>query len=141
MESGTMTTFFFFIDAIRVAYGSSQDRGQYSCGPIQQPQQQGICNLHDSSQQCRILNPPSEARDRTCILMDTSWVHFCCATAGAPQLVTFLKVYVPPHPLKGGNDNFFYDLFWKMYLLQDFCYFLIFAEHKFASRLSKCVIF
>ena len=27
-----------------------------------------------SSQQCRILNPLSEARDRTRILMDTSWV-------------------------------------------------------------------
>ena len=25
----------------------------------------GICNLHHSSQQCRILNPLSEARDRT----------------------------------------------------------------------------
>ena len=34
----------------------------------------GICDLHCSSQQCRILNPLSEARDRTCILMDTSQV-------------------------------------------------------------------
>ena len=33
-----------------------------------------ICNLHHSSQQRRILNPMSEASDRTCILMDTSWV-------------------------------------------------------------------
>ena len=32
-----------------------------------------ICNLHHSSQQCWILNPPSEARDRTCVLKDTSW--------------------------------------------------------------------
>ena len=28
-----------------------------------------ICDLHHSSQQCRILNPPSEARDRTHSLM------------------------------------------------------------------------
>ena len=33
-----------------------------------------VCDLHHSSQQCRILNPLSEARDGTHILMDTSWV-------------------------------------------------------------------
>ena len=33
-----------------------------------------ICDLHCSSQQCRILNPLSEARDQTHILMDTSRV-------------------------------------------------------------------
>ena len=27
-------------------------------------------------QQCQILNPLSEARNRTRILMDTSWVHY-----------------------------------------------------------------
>ena len=31
-----------------------------------------ICNLYHSSQQHRILNELSEARDQTCILMDTS---------------------------------------------------------------------
>ena len=33
------------------------------------------CNLHHSLQQCQILNPLSEARDRTLILMDTSQVR------------------------------------------------------------------
>ena len=33
-----------------------------------------ICNLHHSPQQCWILNPLSEARDETCIFLDTSWV-------------------------------------------------------------------
>ena len=33
-----------------------------------------ICNLHHSSQQCHILNPLSEARDRTCVLMDASQI-------------------------------------------------------------------
>ena len=33
-----------------------------------------ICNLHHSSWQHWILNPQSEARDRTCILMDNGWV-------------------------------------------------------------------
>ena len=33
-----------------------------------------ICNLHHSSRQCQIPGPPSKARDRTCILMDTSQI-------------------------------------------------------------------
>ena len=35
-----------------------------------------ICDLHHSSWQCRSLNPLSNARDRTCILMDTSQIRF-----------------------------------------------------------------
>ena len=34
-----------------------------------------ICDLHHSLRQCRILNPLSEARAWTRILMDNSWVH------------------------------------------------------------------
>ena len=45
-----------------------------------------ICNLHHSSQQCQILKPLSQARDRTCILMVTSPVHYCRATIGTPSL-------------------------------------------------------
>ena len=33
-----------------------------------------VCNLHHSSWQCWILNPLSEARDRTCVLMDSSQI-------------------------------------------------------------------
>ena len=43
-----------------------------------------ICDLHNHSQQRQIPNPLSEARDRTCILMDTSRVCFCCTTTGTP---------------------------------------------------------
>ena len=35
-----------------------------------------VCHLHYSSQRHQILNPLSEARDHTPILMDTSWIHF-----------------------------------------------------------------
>ena len=35
-----------------------------------------IFDLHHSSRQCRILNPLSEARDQTCILMDAGQIHF-----------------------------------------------------------------
>ena len=41
-----------------------------------------ICSLHHSSWQRQILNSLSKARDRTCILMKTSWVRHCCATMG-----------------------------------------------------------
>ena len=33
-----------------------------------------VCDLHYSSRQYQILSPWSEARDRTCVLMDTSQV-------------------------------------------------------------------
>jgi len=33
-----------------------------------------VCNLHHSSRQSQIPNPLSEARDQTCLLMDTSQV-------------------------------------------------------------------
>ena len=35
-----------------------------------------VCDLHHSSQQHQILNSLSEARDGTCILMDTSRVCY-----------------------------------------------------------------
>ena len=40
------------------------------------------CNLHHRARQCQILNPLSEARDRTRILMDASRIHFRRTTAG-----------------------------------------------------------
>ena len=45
-----------------------------------------ICNLHHSSRQCRILNPLSEARGWTHVLMDPSWVHYHWATMGTPGI-------------------------------------------------------
>ena len=44
-----------------------------------------ICNLHHSSGQCWIPNPLSRARGWTCILMDTSQVHYHWATTGTPH--------------------------------------------------------
>ena len=43
-----------------------------------------VCDLHHSSRQHQILNPLSEARDRTCILMDTNQIRFHCTTMGTP---------------------------------------------------------
>ena len=36
-----------------------------------------VCDLHQSSRPCQILNLPTEAKDRTHILMDTGRVHYC----------------------------------------------------------------
>ena len=44
-----------------------------------------ICNLHHSSWQRQILNPLSEARDRTQNLMVTTQICFWCATIGTPR--------------------------------------------------------
>ena len=71
--------FVFAFRATLEAYGGSQTRGQsnwsYSCRPTPQPNLSHVCNLHHSSWQCWNLNPPSETREGTCILMDPSWVR------------------------------------------------------------------
>ena len=40
------------------------------------PDPSHILDLHYSSRQCQILNPLSEAQNQTCILTDTSQIHF-----------------------------------------------------------------
>ena len=45
-----------------------------------------VRDLHHSSWQHQILNPPSEARDQTHNLMVPSQIHFCCATMGTPMV-------------------------------------------------------
>ena len=49
-----------------------------------------ICHLHHSSRQRQVPNPLSKAGDRTCILMDTSQVHFLWATMRTP-LIYFIR--------------------------------------------------
>ena len=48
------------------------------------PDPSRICDLRHNSWQHWILDPLSDARDRTSVLMDTSWIHFLCATMGTP---------------------------------------------------------
>ena len=48
------------------------------------PELSHICDLHHSSWQRQILNPLREAKYQTCILMNTSQIHFCWATTGTP---------------------------------------------------------
>ena len=44
-----------------------------------------VCNLLHSSWQHQISYPLSKARDRTCILMGTGQIRFCCTITGIPQ--------------------------------------------------------
>ena len=44
-----------------------------------------ICDLHYSSRQHLILNPPSKARDQTFVPMDASQIRFCWAMKGTPN--------------------------------------------------------
>ena len=65
-------SFFFYLFAFSraapMAHGGSQARGRIRATATLDPSH--VCNLHHSSRQRWILNPLSEARDRTCILMD-----------------------------------------------------------------------
>ena len=60
-----------------------------SLQPMSQPQQGQIqvtsatyTTAHGNTKP--LIHRASEASDRTCILTDTSWTHFCCTTAGTP---------------------------------------------------------
>lgn len=46
---------------------------------------------HTAHWQCWIPDSLSKARDQTRILMDPSWIHFCCAMTGILQTISFFK--------------------------------------------------
>ena len=51
---------------------------------IATPDLSHVCDLYHSSRQHRILNPLSEVRDQTCILIDTGQVRYHWVTMGTP---------------------------------------------------------
>ena len=51
-----------------------------------------VYGLHHSSRQCRILNPLSQARDRTCNLMVPSRNRFHGATTGTPEIAFWIHL-------------------------------------------------
>ena len=88
--------YFFSFRAAPVAYGGSQARGQTRAAAAilhhSHSNSRSKPRLrHHSSQQRWILNPLSEARDWTHILMDTNRVHFHWTTMGTPKSVVFLS--------------------------------------------------
>ena len=88
--SGVVSVFsvFVFSRAIPVAYGGSQARDLIGAT---------AATLHHTSSEPhlqptphRILNPLSQARDRTCNLMVPSRIRFCCDKMGTPTFLVFL---------------------------------------------------
>ena len=58
-----------------------------------------ICGLHCSLHQCQILNPLREVRNRTCIIMDTSWVLNSLSHSRNSNVCIFIsRVFLGPHP-------------------------------------------
>ena len=75
-----------------------------------------ICDRNSSSQQRQIIEPQSEAMDRTCILTDTSWVYYCWATKGTPVLVFFFFFFVNVYSnWYCSNSTSLYVLIWIIY--------------------------
>ena len=88
--------FFFFLKGRTHGiwrFPGQRSNRSYSFRPIPQPQQCQIwarlCDLYRSSWQRWILNPLSEARDQTCILIDTCQICFHCTTMGTPWRAIF----------------------------------------------------
>ena len=81
---------FFFLRVAPEAYGSSQARGGIGAAAAGLCHTQAmldlshVCDLHYSSWQRWIPGPWSEARDWTCVLIDTSQICFCWAMTGTP---------------------------------------------------------
>ena len=100
--------FFFFciFKAAPAAYGSSQARGWMRASDASLHHSHSnwdpslIFDLHCSSCQHWILNPLSEVRDQTRILMVTSRVHDCWTTAGTPVFFFKWTNYVGVYFLK-----------------------------------------
>ena len=96
---------FFFLRAAPVAHGDAQARSElqppvYTTATAT-PDPSCVCDLHHSSWQRQIPDPLSEARDQTCVLMDTSGVHFCFATTGSPCLAISAKAQHLSFSLEG----------------------------------------
>ena len=83
--------------ATPAAFGSSQARGLIGTRAAglhhshSTTRSKHICDLLHNSQQCQILNPLSEARDQTHILMDTSWVLNLLSHCGNSMYLNFKK--------------------------------------------------
>ena len=110
--------FFGLFRATPMTYGSSQARGWIAYTTSTATRDLNcICNLHHGSEQGQIPNPLSEARDRTLILMDTSWTHFTASQQefqghlliGAKNLKVFWGL-----PKKGGTHLNLYGEIWHV---------------------------
>ena len=72
---------------------NSQARGRFGATAASNVRSEPCLRPIHSSQQCRIPDSMSKARDRTHILIDTNWICFHCATMGTPIFFQFLIKY------------------------------------------------
>ena len=93
------------------------------------PDPSRICDLNHRSQQCQIPNPLSQARDPTCILINTSQICFHCAMMVFPLLCSIFGEGV------GGNKFNPYKLY--SWILGIYQFYLIFKEMVRGSIQSK----
>jgi len=90
---------FYLFRATPTTYGCFHARGLIRASPASLHHSHSIaglncvCYLHHSSQKHQILNPLSETRDQTHILMDTSQVCDYCTTKGTPAASLILVVW------------------------------------------------
>ena len=93
LEFRNLFIYLFIFRAAPTAYGSSQVRcwnraaAASPCYSHRNTESQPHLLPHQSSQQRWIPDSLNEARDRTCILMDTSQIRFCWATTGTPNVI------------------------------------------------------
>ena len=84
-----------------------------------------VCNLHHSSWQRLMLNPLVEARNRTCILTNTSRVCYHWAMVGTPTPILYfdlfslhvIKIFAQPQAFYENlifNDCNFFFFFYQM---------------------------
>ena len=81
------------------------------------------CKLHHCLWQRWILNPLSEARDRTHVLMDTGWVRYCWAMTGTLFTFYFEIVSSLCKSCKKSKKKYF-AIFAQIPNCCRFCYFL-----------------
>ena len=106
--------FFWLLRATPVTYGGSQPRGPIRAVAAglhhsnSNARSESCLDLHPSSRQCWILNPLSEARNQTSILLGAGQVHFHCATMGNPL---FYKSWTTCRSMfQASRSNWFYPL-------------------------------
>ena len=88
---------FLLFRAVPAAYGGSYTRGGIRATAASLHHSHGNARSEPclrptpQPQQCWILNPLSQARDRTRNLMVPSRLRFCCTTMGTPTLICLKK--------------------------------------------------
>ena len=94
-----------------------------------------ICHLHHRSQQYWILNPLSEARDRTCILMVASWVSNPLSHSGNSYMKWFYKNIWLREAFK--RALFYFSLAHNKWLFPRKTYNVLAKSTVFGARLSE----